>query len=186
MIAAKIVILVATRPTQPANSTGLDPGRQMVFLPAIRATHPATQDSPVHRQIAFQPVISVWDIPGRHQSKWPRRQFDSHTVISVCVAYSFLTSQDMVILVWYSIHQADTGNKSPFTWQSCSRQADEFTGSPPSCHLVPEKKLTSRHNLHNGGNGPYAAVNHRTIVTLRQHVSLSNNNAVTLWHFKQC
>ena len=34
-------------------------------------------------------------------------------------------------------------------------------------------------------NGPYAAVNHRTIVTLYQHVSPSNNSALPIWHFKQ-
>ena len=35
-------------------------------------------------------------------------------------------------------------------------------------------------------NGPYAAVKHRTNVTLRQYVPPGNNNAVTLPHFKQC
>ena len=34
-------------------------------------------------------------------------------------------------------------------------------------------------------NGPYAAVNQREIVTLRQKVIPSNNSAITLWHFKQ-
>ena len=35
-------------------------------------------------------------------------------------------------------------------------------------------------------NGLYAAVNHRSIVTLCQDVSPSNNNDATLRYFKQC
>ena len=39
--------------------------------------------------------------------------------------------------------------------------------------------------LHCQSSGPYAAVNRRTINDIHHHVSLHNNNAVTLQNFKQ-
>ena len=53
------------------------------------------------------------------------------------------------------------------------------------CLTCSDALLTKQLLLPLDYNGPYTAVNHVTTVTLHQHVSPSNNNAVTLGHFKQ-